>query len=429
MTGTTTGGNLLPPAPAGDRPLRVLLVSDYYPPFIGGVQRQVQLIGRELAARGHDVRVATIWSPGSRRTEQDGPVRVHRVRQMRSLLARLSRPGKHHPPPFPDPVSVVGLRRIVRGMSPDVVHAYGWISYSCAAALAGTRVPLVVSARDYAYGCPTRTLLNQGRPCSGPAPVKCLRCAAGYYGPVKGVTAAGGVRLSRPALRRRIAAMHSISTFVRDAVRRDFLDDRAVGIPHAVLPSFMSEEETTPRTGPEITTRLAALPDEPFIMFVGALRREKGIQPLLDAYRRLRGAPPLVLVGTREPDTPPFPAGVHVLTDVPHAAVMAAWRRALFGVVPSLWPEPLGSVVYEGMSAGRAMIGTHPGGHTDMIEDGVTGLLVRAGDVEELRAAMQGLLDDPVRREDLGRAAAVRARAYTAAVVIPGLERLYRSVL
>ncbi|HWH13823.1 MAG TPA: glycosyltransferase family 4 protein [Miltoncostaeaceae bacterium] len=409
--------------------LRILLVSDYYPPFIGGVQRQIQLLGRELTGRGHEVRVATIWSPGSAAEEWDGPVRVHRVRQMRSVMGPLTRPGKHHPPPFPDPVCVAGLRRIVRRMSPDVVHAYGWIAYSCAAALVGTGVPLVVSARDYAYGCPTRTLLHEGRLCSGPAPVKCLRCAAGYYGTAKGITAAGGVKLFRRPLTRRIAGLHSISTFVRDVVRRDFLDDRVRGLPHAVVPSFMADEDLTAEETPDLAARLAALPDEPFIMFVGALRREKGIIPLLGAYARLRDAPPLVLIGTREPDTPPFPPGVHVLTDFPHRAVLAAWRRALFGVIPSLWPEPLGSVVYEGMSAGKAVVGTTPGGHIDMIEDGATGRLVRGGDVDGLRAAMQQLIDDPMFRETMGRAAATRARDFTAAVVIPRLERLYRSVM
>ena len=64
----------------------------------------------------------------------------------------------------------------------------------------------------------------------------------------------------------------------------------------------------------------------------------------------------------------------------------------MFGVAPSLWPEPFGSVVHEGMSRGRALIGTTPGGHADMIEHGVTGLLVPAGDAAALREAMRSLI-------------------------------------
>ena len=93
----------------------------------------------------------------------------------------------------------------------------------------------------------------------------------------------------------------------------------------------------------------------------------------------------MVLAGPLAPDTPEsFPDGVTVLTSVPHPTVMAMWDRALFGVFPTKWPEALGNVVHEAMSRGRAVIGTRPGGHEDMIEDGETGLLVEAGNVEAL---------------------------------------------
>ncbi len=57
------------------------------------------------------------------------------------------------------------------------------------------------------------------------------------------------------------------------------------------------------------------------------------------------------MVGIKTPDTPEsFPDGVTALTAVPHATVMAMWERALFGVFPSKWPEPLATVVHEAMS-------------------------------------------------------------------------------
>ena len=75
----------------------------------------------------------------------------------------------------------------------------------------------------------------------------------------------------------------------------------------------------------------------------------------------------------------------------------------------------------KGMSRGKAVIGTTPGGHTDMIVDGVTGLLVPPGDVDALRAAMQTLLDDPELCVRFGRAgqstrAAVHGRSQRAAL-------------
>ena len=110
------------------------------------------------------------------------------------------------------------------------------------------------------------------------------------------------------------------------------------------------------------------LPGGPFILYVGAFRKVKGLETLFDAYGRLDSPPPLVLMGTFERDSPPdFPPEAVVLTDVPNKVVMAAWERAMFGVMPSLWPEPLGATVSEGMSRGRPVIGTRPGGHTDML--------------------------------------------------------------
>lgn len=407
--------------------MRILLVSDYYPPFIGGAHRQSALVARFLAERGHEVEVATLWHAGFPRREQDGAVPVHRVRQLRSVGPLGRRPGQRHQPAFPDPVTSLALRRIVRRFRPDVVHAYGGISFSAAVALLGTEIPLVLVARDYGYGCPTRTLVRNGAICDGPALRRCLSCSAGYYGLPKGIAATLGLRASQPILRRRLRAVISVSSYVRDTVRRDFAHDAA--LPDAVIPSFRERDDLAPAEGTDVVRRLDAI-GEPFILFVGALRGEKGIAELLGAYRRIDGAPPLVLVGTRERDTPPtMPPGVTVIEQATITEVVAAWDRALFGVLPSRWPEPLGSVVYEGMSRGRAVIGTRPGGHVDMIEDGESGLLVAAGDEAALEEAMRRLIDDPALRERLGRAARERAARFTAGESIPAIEGLLATVV
>lgn len=423
--------NDAPHATAGDdAPLSILIASDYYPPFIGGVQRQTRLLSHELARRGHRVEVATIWSPGCPEGEMDDGVPVHRLRQTRSLVRSVARPGKHHPLPSPDPVTVTGLRHVIARLQPDVVHTFGWFSYSVAAAMRGTSTPLVVSNRDYAHGCPTRTLIHDGAVCSGPGLPKCVPCAQRVYGPVGGPAAVAMTRRSNRLLAPRVSGLHSISAYVQDAVRRNFVDDRVAGIPHVVIPSFMSDEEfSSADDDPALAPFLDLLPREPFILFVGALRAVKGIGPLLEAYGRLTAPPLLVLMGTAETDTPSvMPPGVVVAASFPHAAVMASWRRALFGVAPSLLPEPLGSVVYEGMARGRAIIGTRPGGHTDMITDGRTGLLVPGGDVAALAGAMERLLASPAFRERLGAEALTAARGFTASRTLPQFEALYRDV-
>jgi len=133
-----------------------------------------------------------------------------------------------------------------------------------------------------------------------------------------------------------------------------------------------------------------------------------------------------VMVGIKTPDTPEsFPDGVTALTAVPHATVMAMWDRALFGVFPSKWPEPLATVVHEAMSSGRPVIGTTPGGHEDMIDDGETGFLVPGGNANALAEAMARLVDDEALRERMGREARERASRFTREAVVPKLERFY----
>lgn len=414
--------------------MRILIATDHFPPFIGGAHRQAQLLGRSMASRGHQVAVVTPWHGGLAKLEHDDGFVVHRIRQLRTMFDFMVRDSQQrHQPPFPDPVSVVALRNLISDFEPDVIHAYGWLAFSVAVALGRKRIPLLVSARDYGYFCATRTLLRKGAPCSGPGPVKCVACAGAYYGVPKGWFAAAGVALSKPLLARKMTGLHSVSTYVHDVTSQN-MPGRAGSdgreLLEVTIPSFQAEPPARPgEEEPDVDAWLARLPQEPFILFVGAFRKVKGLETLFDAYRRLSSPPPLVLMGTFERDSPTdFPPEAVVLTDVPHQAVMASWERALFGVMPSLWPEPLGATVAEGMSRGRPVIGTQLGGHTDMLDE-TTGVLVPQGDVEALRAAMVELIENPEWREALGRAAAERAKSFAAPNVLPRFEDAYRATI
>jgi glycosyltransferase involved in cell wall biosynthesis len=407
-----------------NRRLRILIASDHYPPFVGGVQRQTRALALEFAERGHEVCVATVWQDDLAAVETKDGFPVHRLRQLRTLPVITGRPRRRHQPPFPDPVTVWQLRRLIARFEPDVIHSSGWFNYAAAAAVLGKDVPLVASVREYGLSCANASMLHKGRPCAGPGLAKCLDCSVDYFGAGRGIVAATGVRLSAPLLRRKVAAIHSISRYVREVTRRDFLRGRSCDVPHAIIPSFRTPDDDAPDA--EV---LRELPDEPFLLFVGALRRVKGVGTLFDAYAQLRDAPPLVLLGTPESDTPTHvPPGARILGPANNATVLAAWDRSLFGIMPSLWPEPFGSVIHEAMSRGKAVIGTTPGGHEDMIEHGRTGLLIAPGNVAALHDAMRCLVDDANGRERMGARARLTADRFTAAVTIPQFEELYGSV-
>jgi glycosyltransferase involved in cell wall biosynthesis len=418
--------------PASGRDVRLLLATDHYLPFIGGAHRQTHLLARHMVSRGHEVAVVTPWHGGLPTREEDEGIVVHRVRQLRTVVPALVRDSsQRHQPPFPDPVSIRALRRVLRETRPDLVHVNGWLAFSLTAAMAGQRIPLLVSAREYTYFCATRTMLHQGLPCSGPAPRKCLACAADYYGAAKGVVTAASVAAGRPLLARRMTGLHSVSTYVHDVTLEYLCGGREAaterGLVQATIPSVL-DGNVDVHDG-RVDDCLARLPREPYVMFVGAFREAKGLNVLFDAYARLDAPPPLVLMGTIKRDAPAvFPPDATIITDVPHAAVMAAWEGAMFGVMPSNWPEPLGMVLAEALSMGRPVIGTQIGGHADIVDE-TCGILVPQGDAEALAEAMRTLIDDPELRGRMGLAARERARTFAAEAVLPRYEQLYRSML
>jgi glycosyltransferase involved in cell wall biosynthesis len=224
-------------------------------------------------------------------------------------------------------------------------------------------------------------------------------------------------------LQRKVSAIHSVSHFTAEATIPHL---GITGVEPQVIPNFIASNGAEPVD----EAILAELPEEPFILFVGHLRPYKGVNVLLDAYARLDDPPPLVLVGTLASDSPKaFPPGVKVVTFVPHATVMAMWERALFGVSPSIAPEALPSVVMEAMSRGKAVIGSRNGGYSDLIEEGLTGLLSEPGNAEQLAANMTLLIGDAELRERLGAAGAERAGAFSAEQIVPKMEGLYRGTV
>ncbi|MDX1394656.1 MAG: glycosyltransferase family 4 protein [Gemmatimonadota bacterium] len=77
-------------------------------------------------------------------------------------------------------------------------------------------------------------------------------------------------------------------------------------------------------------------------------------------------------------------------------------------VVPSVWEDALPLSVLGSMARGNLVIGTRVGGIPEMIEDGVSGLLVPAADVSALAEALRAAISDPELRARLGSAARER---------------------
>jgi len=407
--------------------VRILNLAQFYPPIIGGEERFVRDFSTALAARGHDVAVATLRQEGLDPFEQDGAVRVHRLP---STLARASflhgASGRRHAPPFPDPETVAGLHRIIAIERPEIVHGHNWLVYSFLPLKAWSRAKLVMTLHDYSLSCAKKKLLYGAAPCSGPRPVKCLRCAAAHYGAAKGLPT--------------VVTNWAMGTVERALVDLFLPESRAVAIgngliggkaPYEVLPVFIPDAMEKPRD--DVASYTDQLPSVPFLLFVGGFGSYKGVDVLLRAYATLADAPPLVIIGyevTEYPvQTTAPPPNVTVLKNWPHYAVMAAWERSLLGVVPSVWAEPFGLVALEAMVAGKPVIASRIGGLQDIVVENETGILVQPGDEAALREAIERVVGDPALQRRLGAGGRQRVVSFRAAAVLPRIEEAYRRLL
>jgi glycosyltransferase involved in cell wall biosynthesis len=116
-------------------------------------------------------------------------------------------------------------------------------------------------------------------------------------------------------------------------------------------------------------------------------------------------------------------------TDWPHDHVMAAFRRCLFAVLPSICLDACPTTVLEAMASSHPVVATKTGGIVDMITDGENGLLVPPGDEYKLAEAMHRLLNDASLRDRLASGAQERVRWFTASAVVKRIEAVYARVV
>ncbi len=385
-------------------------------PIVGGEERVVEDLSRELVARGHDVSIATLQQPGDGVASELAGARVHTLRSTSYRITRTHQDTeRRHAPPAPDPETVHDLRRVLRRERPQVVHAHNWIVHSYLPLVRESHSALVLSLHDYGLICATKRLRRKDEVCSGPAPVKCQLCASEHYGLARGLVAACGVRWLGPRLRRKVDVFLPVSSTVEELCR--IQGDEA----SRVIPNFIGELPPPLPGDP----RLDQLPDEPFILFFGDATVDKGAWHLAEAYRQLEDPPPLVLVGRCYIDELEERPNVHVTGALPHRLAIEALRRSLFTVAPSLWPEPFGIVALEASAAGKPVVASDIGGLRDIVVDGETGLLVPPDDRVALVEAMRRLIGDDGLRERLGGAAAARAETFSPAAILPRFEGAY----
>ncbi|MFN8129488.1 MAG: glycogen synthase [Candidatus Nanopelagicales bacterium] len=171
-------------------------------------------------------------------------------------------------------------------------------------------------------------------------------------------------------------------------------------------------------------------PDRPFVLFVGRITRQKGINHLLRAALEFDESAPIVLCAA-SPDTPELGQEVSDAIDalrqkrsdvfwldghLERSDVRQLLSNALVFACPSVY-EPLGIVNLEAMGCEAPVVASDVGGIPEVVVDGETGLLVHY-DAEDTAAfeadfarAINQVIADPQRARQMGQAGRARAIA------------------
>ncbi|MEW6742804.1 MAG: glycosyltransferase family 4 protein [Planctomycetota bacterium] len=165
------------------------------------------------------------------------------------------------------------------------------------------------------------------------------------------------------------------------------------------------------RAGGELGQASGPARGEGSILFVGRLVRQKGLTDFLEALSRLGSRTWLARVvgegemleeGRRAVERDRLGARVVFAGRASSTELAGHYQWSRFLVMPSLVPESFGLVGVESLSFGKPVVAYHAGGVTEWLQDGVTGFLVRRGEVGELAGRIARLLADEPLRERLG---------------------------
>ncbi len=161
--------------------------------------------------------------------------------------------------------------------------------------------------------------------------------------------------------------------------------------------------------------------EEPYVLFVGRISRQKGIMHLLEAAESLPDGVTVVLCAG-SPDTPEVEAEMRAKVNqmrnvvwinkmLPKDQVIQLYSHAAVFACPSVY-EPFGIINLEAMACETAVVATKVGGIPEVVEDGRTGILVEPANPRQLLDAIVALLNSPETAMKMGLAGRARVEKH-----------------
>jgi alpha-maltose-1-phosphate synthase len=235
----------------------------------------------------------------------------------------------------------------------------------------------------------------------------------------------GGYNLSSFCERTALEGADAIIA-VSGAMRDDVLQAYPAVDPErlTVIHNGIDTEEYKPDVNTDVLERHGVDPSRPYVIFVGRITHQKGVEKLLDAAPHFDENAQLVLCAGA-PDTKEIGERVHARVSelqasrdgvlwieemLPRPEVIQLLTHATVFVCPSIY-EPLGIVNLEAMACGTAVVASRIGGIPEVVVDGETGYLVDLDDAfpQSFAARVNELLADPALAERYGTAGRERA--------------------
>ncbi|MER7665870.1 MULTISPECIES: glycosyltransferase [unclassified Streptomyces] len=318
----------------------------------------------------------------------------------------------------------------LRTERPDVVHVHNvfpLLSPAVLAACADAGVPAVATLHNYTQICPPGTLQRDGRPCTecvgAAAPLPAVRHGCYRNSRLATVPLAVSLSVNRRRWWSGVERFFCISAAQRDVLVRAGMPAERLAVKHNFVP--------------DTDARRSGAGDH--LLYLGRLAEAKGVRLLMAAWDEIAASGgvgvPLVIAGTGplEHEVTAWAAGrddVRCVGLYDTARCREAIARSVAVVAPSTWLEAFGLVVVEAMAAGVPIVAAGHGAFVELVEDGVTGLLHRPGEVASLASCIRRIAAGPDRNRDMGQAARRRyEQGFSPAV---GLERLleeYRTAI
>ena len=234
---------------------------------------------------------------------------------------------------------------------------------------------------------------------------------------------------------KRASAITAVSQFQAKEIAADLsLSANEIHvIPNPISPALLRQALAQPRVEPS----------KPVVLYTGRIEFRKGSLELLRSVDRVASRLPdveYVIAGARHNSiddrmlngalgTNGTRKHVRMVGHVPWQNLADLYRRASVFVMPSYY-ETFGISVIEAMAFGLPVVATNAGGLPEVVEDGVTGILVPPGDSEALGEALLRLLLDPDLRARMGEAGRERVRSeYTVDRIVLQTLDVYQSII